>query len=89
MFTDFGMDAFAERGRIELQATGEHARRRTVDPLGQLTPQEAKISRLVAQGTRTERSPHNCSSARALSNTTCTTRSASWESSRERNWLVG
>jgi DNA-binding CsgD family transcriptional regulator len=50
MFTDFGMDAFAGRARIELQATGEHARRRTVDTLDQLTPQEAEISRLVAQG---------------------------------------
>src|SRR5262249_12076014 len=50
MFTDFGMDAFAGRARIELQATGEHARRRTVDAVGQLTPQEAAIARLVAQG---------------------------------------
>jgi DNA-binding CsgD family transcriptional regulator len=31
-------------------ATGQHARRRTVDTLAQLTPQEAQISRLVAQG---------------------------------------
>jgi DNA-binding CsgD family transcriptional regulator len=44
------MEAFAERARVELEATGEHARRRTVDTLGQLTPQEAQISRLVAQG---------------------------------------
>ena len=44
------MEAFAERARIELEATGEHARRRTVDTLAQLTPQEAQISRLVAQG---------------------------------------
>jgi DNA-binding CsgD family transcriptional regulator len=50
LFIDFGMEAFAERARIELEATGEHARRRTVDSLGQLTPQEAQISRLVAQG---------------------------------------
>jgi RNA polymerase sigma factor (sigma-70 family) len=50
MFTDFGMEAFAERASIELRATGEHARRRTVDALRQLTPQEAEISRLVAQG---------------------------------------
>jgi DNA-binding CsgD family transcriptional regulator len=50
LFSDFGMEAFAERSRVELEATGEHARRRTVDGLGQLTPQEAQISRLVAQG---------------------------------------
>jgi len=50
LFSDFGMEAFAERARVELEATGEHARKRTVDSLGQLTPQEAQISRLVAQG---------------------------------------
>jgi RNA polymerase sigma factor (sigma-70 family) len=50
MFTDFGMEAFAERARIELQATGEHARKRSVDTLAQLTSQEEQISRLVAQG---------------------------------------
>jgi DNA-binding CsgD family transcriptional regulator len=50
MFTDFGMEAFAERARIELEATGEHARKRTVDTLGDLTPQEGQIARLVAQG---------------------------------------
>ena len=49
-FTDFGMEAFAERARIELQATGEHARKRTVDTFDQLTPQEAQISRLAGQG---------------------------------------
>jgi len=50
LFSDFGMEAFAERARVELEATGERARRRTVDTLAQLTPQEAQISRLVAQG---------------------------------------
>ena len=45
------MDAFAERSRIEPEATGEHARRRTfVATLDQLTPQEAQISRLAADG---------------------------------------
>jgi DNA-binding CsgD family transcriptional regulator len=50
LFSGFGMEAFAERARIELEATGEHARRRTVDTLGDLTPQEAQISRLAAEG---------------------------------------
>jgi RNA polymerase sigma factor (sigma-70 family) len=50
LFSDFGMEAFTERARVELEATGEHARRRTVDALDSLTPQEAQISRLVAQG---------------------------------------
>ena len=50
MFTEFGMDAFAERARVELEATGERARKRTVDTLDHLTPQEAQVSRLAAQG---------------------------------------
>jgi DNA-binding CsgD family transcriptional regulator len=49
-FSDRGMAAFAERARVELQATGEQARKRTVDTVDQLTPQEAQISRLAAQG---------------------------------------
>jgi hypothetical protein len=28
LFSDFGMEAFAERARVELQATGEHAQDR-------------------------------------------------------------
>jgi DNA-binding CsgD family transcriptional regulator len=50
MFTDFGVEAFAERARVELEATGEHARARTVETLADLTPQESQISRLAAQG---------------------------------------
>jgi DNA-binding CsgD family transcriptional regulator len=50
LFSDFGMEAFAERARVELEATGEHARKRTVDTFDQLTPQEAQISSLVAKG---------------------------------------
>ena len=44
------MQAFAERARVELQATGEHARKRSVDTTDQLTPQEAQAARLAAQG---------------------------------------
>ena len=50
MFTDFGMEAFAARTQIELQATGERARERSPDSADQLTPQEAQISRLAAGG---------------------------------------
>jgi len=49
-FRDFGVDAFADRARLELEATGEHARKRTADTLGQLTPQELQIARLAAEG---------------------------------------
>jgi DNA-binding CsgD family transcriptional regulator len=50
LFSDFGMEAFAGRARVELEATGEHVGRRPADTLGQLTPQEAQIARLVAEG---------------------------------------
>jgi RNA polymerase sigma factor (sigma-70 family) len=50
MFSDFGMEAFAERARIELQATGEHLRKRTIETLDRLTPQELQVSRLAAEG---------------------------------------
>ena len=44
------MEAFAERARVELEATGEHARKRTADTRDDLTPQEAQISHLAADG---------------------------------------
>jgi DNA-binding CsgD family transcriptional regulator len=50
LFTQFGMEAFAERARVELEATGEHARKRTVETRDDLTPQEAQIARLAADG---------------------------------------
>jgi DNA-binding CsgD family transcriptional regulator len=50
LFTGFGMEAFAERSRIELEATGEHARKRTPATLDQLTAQETQISRLAGEG---------------------------------------
>jgi DNA-binding CsgD family transcriptional regulator/tetratricopeptide (TPR) repeat protein len=49
-FTEFGMEAFAERARAELEATGEHARKRTVETRDELTPQEAHVCRLAAEG---------------------------------------
>jgi DNA-binding CsgD family transcriptional regulator len=50
LFSEFGMDGFADRARVELRATGERARKRTVETSSDLTPQEAQISHLVAQG---------------------------------------
>jgi DNA-binding CsgD family transcriptional regulator len=49
-FTGMGAEAFARRAERELLATGERARKRTVDTLDQLTPQEAQIARLAAEG---------------------------------------
>ena len=39
-FTAIGMEAFAERARLELQATGEHVRGRSVETRDDLTAQE-------------------------------------------------
>jgi len=50
MFTRFGAEAFAERTRRELLATGETARSRTDEARGVLTPQEAQIARLARDG---------------------------------------
>jgi DNA-binding CsgD family transcriptional regulator len=49
-FSQFGMEAFAERARAELEATGEHARKRTVETSDQLTAQETQIARLARDG---------------------------------------
>jgi DNA-binding CsgD family transcriptional regulator len=50
IFISAGAGAFAERARIELRATGEQPRKRTVEPQDALTPREAYIARLAGQG---------------------------------------
>jgi DNA-binding CsgD family transcriptional regulator len=48
--SDMGMEAFAERARRELLATGETVRKRSDETLDQLTPQEMQVARLAADG---------------------------------------
>jgi DNA-binding CsgD family transcriptional regulator len=51
MLDAMGMEAFAERARRELQATGEIARKRTAAVSGEeLTAQEAQVARLARDG---------------------------------------
>jgi DNA-binding CsgD family transcriptional regulator len=50
LFTEFGSESYSERARIELRATGERTRKRPADSSGGLTPQEARVAQLVAQG---------------------------------------
>jgi DNA-binding CsgD family transcriptional regulator len=50
LFISFGADAFAERTRRELLATGEKVRKRSDETRGQLTAQEEQIARLAAEG---------------------------------------
>jgi DNA-binding CsgD family transcriptional regulator len=50
MLDAMGMEAFAERARRELLATGETARKRTVETSTELTAQEVQIARLARDG---------------------------------------
>jgi hypothetical protein len=71
MLEGIGAEAFAERARRELLATGERVRKRTVETSSELTAQETQIARLAATGYRISRSAPGSSSARTPSNTTC------------------
>ncbi len=69
MLADMGADGFAERARRELQATGETVRKRIVETLDELTPQEAQVARLAADGqTNPENAELSFSSAHVLWN---------------------
>jgi DNA-binding CsgD family transcriptional regulator len=48
--TEMGVEAFAERARRELLATGDTVRKRTVETATELTAQEACIARLAVDG---------------------------------------
>jgi DNA-binding CsgD family transcriptional regulator len=50
MLSDMQMEAFAERARRELVATGEIVRKRTVETRDELTPQEVQIAQRAADG---------------------------------------
>jgi DNA-binding CsgD family transcriptional regulator len=50
MLSAMGLAGFAERARRELLATGETVRKRAAPAGRQLTPQEASIARLAAEG---------------------------------------
>ena len=50
MLTAMGVEAFAQRAERELLASGETARKRTVEISGKLTAQETHIARLAREG---------------------------------------
>jgi DNA-binding CsgD family transcriptional regulator/tetratricopeptide (TPR) repeat protein len=50
LFTTMGIEAFAERARRELLATGDTVRKRTVEKVSELTAQEAHIAQLAGDG---------------------------------------
>jgi DNA-binding CsgD family transcriptional regulator len=50
LFTAIGMEAFAERARVELSATGATVRKRTSESRDDLTAQERQIAELARDG---------------------------------------
>jgi DNA-binding CsgD family transcriptional regulator len=50
LLTEIGMEAFAERARIELAATGEKVRKRSVETRDELTAQELQVARMALDG---------------------------------------
>src|SRR5207247_7988911 len=50
MFVTMGAEGFADRAERELLATGETARKRTVETSSRLTAQEAQVARLASAG---------------------------------------
>jgi DNA-binding NarL/FixJ family response regulator len=50
LFVTIGMEAFADRARRELVATGEKVRKRGPEARDELTPQEAQITQLARDG---------------------------------------
>jgi DNA-binding CsgD family transcriptional regulator len=50
LFAAMGMEAFAERARIELLATGEKVRKRTLETRDELTAQERQVAHLAREG---------------------------------------
>jgi DNA-binding CsgD family transcriptional regulator len=50
MLVTIGMEAFAERARRELVATGEHVRKGAFEARERLTPQEAQIAQFASDG---------------------------------------
>ncbi len=50
LFESIGMEAFAERARGELLATGERVRKADAETRDELTPQERQIARLARDG---------------------------------------
>jgi DNA-binding CsgD family transcriptional regulator len=49
-FVEMGAEAFARRAERELLATGETARKRTIETTDDLTPHEARIARMARDG---------------------------------------
>ena len=85
-FSRAGAEAFAERARRELLATGETVPRRTRRRATSSRPRRHRSPAWRATGSRTRRSAPSCSSARAPSSTTCARSSPSSASAPARSF---
>ena len=81
-FSRIGANAFAQRARGELLATGEKAASAPTRPVTRSPLRRRGSPSLRATSTPTPRSRHSCSSVRARSNITCTRCSRSSASAR-------
>jgi hypothetical protein len=80
-FTEFGMEAFAERARVELEATASTPANEPSRPATTSPPRKHRSPVSPPRGPRTKKSPPSCSSAPAPSTTTYARRFASSTSS--------
>jgi hypothetical protein len=71
LFTEFGMEAFAEARGSSSRRPASTIAKRTVETRDDLTPGKRRSPAWWQRARRTRRSPHGCSSARAPSTTTC------------------
>ena len=85
-FDGIGAEAFADRARRELLATGETVRRRIDETRDVLTPRKLRSPGSHGTVSPTPISARGCSSAPELSSTTCTRSSRSWTSSPATSW---
>ncbi len=86
MLRRIGMEAFAERARRELMATGETVRKRSVETRDELTPQEEQIARLARDGLSNPEIGAQLFLSRAPSSGTCARSSPSSASARARTF---
>ena len=86
MFDAMGMEAFADRARRELTATGETVRKRSVETVTTLTAQEAYIARLARDGLTNPEIGARLFLPRARSSGTCARYSPSSASAPGASW---
>jgi DNA-binding NarL/FixJ family response regulator len=87
MFTSIGMEAFAERARRELLATGSAVRKRSVATRDNLTAQERQIALLARDGTSNIDIAARLFLSQHTVAITCARCSPSWASARAASWL--